>query len=105
MTCGKATNSPKNTSANIGFEAKLWPAAHKRRSIIQMAAGSGKTTPPSTFVYRLTKLAGARHVLFLVDRGNLGDRTLKKFQQFVAPDDVPQIRRLTLFSLFISASQ
>src|SRR5207302_864705 len=26
-------------------------------------------------------------VLFLVDRGNLGDQTLKEFQQFVTPDD------------------
>jgi hypothetical protein len=31
--------------------------------------------------------AGARRVLFLVDRGNLGDQTLKEFQQFVTPDD------------------
>jgi len=34
-----------------------------------------------------TRLAGARRVLFLVDRGNLGDQTLKEFQQFVTPDD------------------
>jgi type I site-specific restriction endonuclease len=39
------------------------------------------------FVYRLIELAGARRVLFLVDRGNLGDQTLKEFQQFVTPDD------------------
>src|SRR5438034_8203526 len=48
------------------------------------------------FAYELTKrspsdsmekLAGARRVLFLVDRGNLGDQTLKEFQQFVTPDD------------------
>jgi type I restriction enzyme R subunit len=39
------------------------------------------------FVYRLIKHAGARRILFLVDRGNLGDQTLKEFQQFVTPDD------------------
>jgi type I site-specific restriction endonuclease len=39
------------------------------------------------FVYRLIKLAGARRVPFLIDRGNLGDQTLKEFQQFVTPDD------------------
>jgi type I restriction enzyme, R subunit len=62
-------------------------AANKRRALIQMATGSGKTYTAVNFVYRLVKLAGARRVLFLVDRGNLGDQTLKEFQQFVTPDD------------------
>src|SRR5205809_1362038 len=85
-------------------------AANKRRALIQMATGSGKTYTAVDFVYRLIKLAGARRVLFLVDRGNLGDQTLKdwsssdktlsegkarrvsagsanQFQQFVTPDD------------------
>src|SRR5213596_507871 len=60
-------------------------AANKRRALIQMA--TGKTYTAVNFVYRLIKLAGARRVLFLVDRGNLGDQTLKEFQQFVTPDD------------------
>src|SRR5213082_1504532 len=62
-------------------------AANKRRALIQMATGSGKTYTAVNFVYRFIKLAGARRVLFLVDRGNLGDQTLKEFQQFVTPDD------------------
>ena len=62
-------------------------AANKRRALIQMATGSGKTYTAVNFVYRLIKLAGARRVLFLVDRGNLGDQTLKEFQQFITPDD------------------
>src|SRR5437867_6121590 len=62
-------------------------AANKRRALIQMATGSGKTYTAVNFVYRPIKLAGARRVLFLVDRGNLGDQTLKEFQQFVTPDD------------------
>src|SRR5262245_22454688 len=62
-------------------------AANKRRALIQMATGSGKTYTAVNFVYRLIKLAGARRLLFLVDRGNLGDQTLKEFQQFVTPDD------------------
>src|SRR5205809_198859 len=62
-------------------------AANKRRALIQMATGSGKTYTAVNFVYRLIKLAAARRVLFLVDRGNLGDQTLKEFQQFVTPDD------------------
>src|SRR5438067_557407 len=67
------------------FERSL--ATNKRRALIQMATGSGKTYTAVNFVYRLIKLAGARRVLFLVDRGNLGDQTLKEFQQFVTPDD------------------
>ena len=49
-------------------------AVNKRRALIQMATGSGKTYTAVNFVYRLIKLAGARRVLFLVDRGN---QTLK----------------------------
>jgi type I restriction enzyme, R subunit len=62
-------------------------AEHRPRALIQMATGSGKTFTAVNFVYRLIKHAGARRILFLVDRGNLGDQTLKEFQQFVTPDD------------------
>jgi type I restriction enzyme R subunit len=55
------------------------------RALIQMATGSGKTYTAVNFIYRLVKYAGARRVLFLVDRGNLGRQTLKEFQQFVSP--------------------
>jgi type I restriction enzyme R subunit len=50
-----------------------------------MATGSGKTYTAINFIYRLIKFAGARRVLFLVDRGNLGDQTLKEFQQYESP--------------------
>jgi len=50
-----------------------------------MATGSGKTYTAVNFIYRLVKYAGAKRVLFLVDRGNLGRQTLKEFQQFVSP--------------------
>jgi hypothetical protein len=39
--------------------------------------GSGKTFTAISFIYRLIKFAGARRVLFLVDRGNLADQPLK----------------------------
>jgi type I restriction enzyme R subunit len=78
--------------------AKLWPAqieaitnleksfaAGRPRALIQMATGSGKTHTAVNFIYRLVKYAGARRVLFLVDRGNLGNQTLNEFQQFVSP--------------------
>lgn len=76
----------------------LWPAQIKAiqnlevslrdnrpRALIQMATGSGKTFTSINFIYRLIKFAGARRVLFLVDRGNLGRQTLKEFQQYVSP--------------------
>ncbi|HEX8978644.1 MAG TPA: type I restriction-modification enzyme R subunit C-terminal domain-containing protein [Parasulfuritortus sp.] len=79
-------------------EAGLWPAQitairnleqslkeNRPRALIQMATGSGKTFTAISFIYRLIKFAGARRVLFLVDRGNLADQTLKEFQQYVSP--------------------
>ncbi|MCP4304799.1 MAG: DEAD/DEAH box helicase family protein [bacterium] len=61
--------------------------AYKPRALIQMATGSGKTYTAANISYRLTKYAGARRILFLVDRSNLGRQTLKEFQQFETPDD------------------
>ena len=60
-------------------------AQNRPRALIQMATGSGKTFTAINFIYRLIKFAGARRVLFLVDRGNLGKQTLKEFQQYVSP--------------------
>ncbi len=60
-------------------------AADRPRALIQMATGSGKTRTAVNFIYRLVKYAGARRVLFLVDRGNLGEQTLKEFQSFDSP--------------------
>ncbi|TQV63449.1 MAG: DEAD/DEAH box helicase [Halothiobacillaceae bacterium] len=80
------------------LEEGLWPAQitainnlekslkeNRPRALIQMATGSGKTFTAISFIYRLIKFAGARRVLFLVDRGNLADQTLKEFQQYVSP--------------------
>ncbi len=61
------------------LEASL--AADRPRALIQMATGSGKTFTAINFIYRLIKFAGARRVLFLVDRGNLGRQTKKEFDQ------------------------
>lgn len=58
------------------------------RSLIQMATGAGKTFTACTFSYRLIKHAGARRILFLVDRNNLGDQTLKEFQNYHPPGTV-----------------
>jgi len=59
----------------------------RRRSLVQMASGAGKTYTACNALYRLIKFTGARRVLFLVDRGNLGRQTLMEFQAFRTPDD------------------
>jgi len=60
---------------------------NRTRALIQMATGSGKTFTAVSQAYRLIKHAGARRILFLVDRGNLGRQTVNEFQQFTTPDD------------------
>ncbi|MBI4881159.1 MAG: DEAD/DEAH box helicase family protein [Planctomycetes bacterium] len=56
------------------------------RALIQMATGSGKTIAAITAIYRLIKHGGARRVLFLVDRSNLGEQAEKEFQGYRVPD-------------------
>jgi len=51
-----------------------------------MATGSGKTYAACALIYRLIKHSGARRVLFLVDRANLGRQATAEFQQFTTPD-------------------
>ncbi len=62
-------------------------AENRPRALIQMATGSGKTLLAAFAAYRLVKFAGAKRVLFLVDRANLGRQTMKEFQGFTTPDD------------------
>lgn len=62
-------------------------AAGRPRALIQMASGGGKTFTACNFSYRLIKHAGARRILFLVDRNNLGRQTRKEYEQFTTPDD------------------
>jgi type I restriction enzyme, R subunit len=74
---------PAQIKAVRNLEASL--AQNKPRALIQMATGSGKTFTAISFIYRLIKFAGARRVLFLVDRGNLGRQTKKEFDAYVSP--------------------
>jgi type I restriction enzyme, R subunit len=69
--------------AITGLEASL--AEDRPRALIQMATGAGKTFTACNFSWRLLKHAGARRILFLVDRNNLGDQTLKEYQSFHPP--------------------
>ncbi len=61
-------------------------AQNRPRALIQMATGAGKTFTACAEAYRLIKYAGAKRVLFLVDRANLGRQAQKEFHDFVTPD-------------------
>lgn len=60
-------------------------AAGKPRALVQMTMGAGKTFTAATQAYRLLAHAGAKRILFLVDRNNLGRQTLKEFQAYRPP--------------------
>jgi type I restriction enzyme R subunit len=62
-------------------------ALNKPRALIQMATGSGKTYTAVSSIYRLIKFAGAKRILFLVDRANLARQTLNEFIQYQTPDE------------------
>ena len=57
------------------------------RSLVQMATGAGKTRMAVTECYRLLKFGGFNRILFLVDRNNLGDQTVREFADYTTPDD------------------
>jgi type I restriction enzyme R subunit len=76
---------PNKVEALINLEQSL--ADDRPRALIQMATGSGKTLLAVTALYRLIKFGGARRVLFLVDRSNLGEQAEKEFANYRTPDD------------------
>ena len=79
-------------------------AAGRTRALVQMATGSGKTFMACNQVYRLIKHAGAKRVLFLVDRSNLGRQTLREFQGFSPPDERHKFTELYNVQLLQSSS-
>ncbi|SOE67133.1 type I restriction enzyme, R subunit [Streptomyces sp. OV198] len=71
--------------AITGLEDSL--AGDRPRALIQMATGAGKTFTAVTETYRLLRHAGARRVLFLVDRNNLGRQAHAEFDKYRTPDE------------------
>jgi type I restriction enzyme, R subunit len=76
---------PAQVEAITGLEESL--AQDRARALIQMATGAGKTYTVVNESYRLLKHAGAKRVLFLVDRNNLGRQAENEFRNFVTPDE------------------
>lgn len=77
---------PAQRDALAGVERSLQSGSHSR-SLVQMATGAGKTFFAVTESYRLLDFANFNRILFLVDRNNLGDQTLREFQNFTVPGD------------------
>jgi type I restriction enzyme R subunit len=76
---------PPQIRAITGLEKSL--SEGRPRALIQMATGSGKTFTACNFCYRLIKHAGAKRILFLVDRRTLGIQARDEFEKFVTPEE------------------
>ena len=77
---------PAQIAAINGIEKSLVEQRYDR-SLVQMAAGAGKTYTAVTLSYRLLKHGGFNRILFLVDRNNLARQTMAEFQNYQTPDD------------------
>lgn len=76
---------PNKVKAIANLEKSLFD--DRPRALIQMATGTGKTLLAVTQIYRLIKSGGARRVLFLVDRANLGEQAAEQAQADVERDE------------------
>ena len=98
---------PAQAEAIRNLEASL--RENRPRALIQMATGAGKTFTAANVCYRLVRHAGARRILFLVDRANLGRQAVREFEGFTVPDDprkfteLYNVRRLVSSQLDMAA--
>lgn len=77
-----ATLRPYQIEANTAIEQSV--AEGKRKMLVTMATGTGKTLMTVNEIYRLMKSGVARRVLFLVDRKALAAQTVRAFASFEA---------------------
>lgn len=73
---------PYQVEANQAIEQAI--SGGKRKLLVTMATGTGKTLMTVNEVYRLMKSGVARRVLFLVDRRALAAQTVREFASFEA---------------------
>lgn len=73
---------PYQVEANEAIEQAI--RERKRKMLVAMATGTGKTLMTVSEVYRLMKAGVARRVLFLVDRRALAAQTVRAFSSFEA---------------------
>jgi len=72
--------------------------SRKRRMLIAMATGTGKTVVAVSLVYRLLKSGFARRILFLVDRRALAAQAVKTFSTFEPEPDLKFDRIYEVYS-------
>ncbi len=60
---------------------------NKPRALVHLTVGAGKTYVAVANSYRLLKYAGAKRILFIVDRRNLGKQAYDEFTGYILPDD------------------
>ena len=73
---------PYQVDANAAIEQAI--AEGKRKMLVTMATGTGKTLMTVNQIYRLMKSGVATRVLFLVDRRALAAQTVRAFASFEA---------------------
>jgi type I restriction enzyme R subunit len=73
---------PYQVDANAAIEQAIGEG--KRKLLVTMATGTGKTLMTVNQIYRLMKSGVARRVLFLVDRRALAAQTVRAFASFEA---------------------
>jgi len=67
--------------------------ANKRKMLLAMATGSGKTRVAAMMIYRLLKSGAAKRILFLVDRRSLAAQAVSHFAAF-EPEPVQKLDKL-----------
>jgi type I restriction enzyme, R subunit len=73
---------PYQIEANTAIEQAI--VDRRRKMLVTMATGTGKTLMSVNEIYRLMKSGVARRVLFLVDRRALAAQTVRAFSSFEA---------------------
>lgn len=91
---------PYQVEANQAIEQAI--ADGKRKLLVTMATGTGKTLMTVNEVYRLMKSGVARRVLFLVDRRALAAQTVREFASFEAE---PGLKFNKIYQVYSQAFQ
>ncbi|MEW2449573.1 DEAD/DEAH box helicase family protein [Streptomyces parvulus] len=89
---------PYQMEANQAVERAI--ADGKRKMLVTMATGTGKTLTTVNQAYRLMKSGTARRVLFLVDRRALAAQTVREFASFEAE---PGLKFDKIYSVYSQA--
>ena len=82
---------PYQKEAIDGIESALF--ANKRKMLVSMATGAGKTRVAAELIYRFLKSGAAKRILFLVDRRALASQAVGHFAAF-EPEPAQKLNKL-----------